>query len=325
MICIASARIIPDDPGPYSFVDTAAPPLDLNQGEIVMKEAILYLTPSQIKAYEASQKQDQESMSQFSEEDIKKVEEEVRRQLAGQNIFAVEQNSNERPLLKYQSQPPPVIEEPAKETPVEYPPQYHQKWVPIPNQQEDQKYFIPPKGDHHPKLAESYTYIKFYTDHKVHETPKLQLFHPIPHEHQIDPELDKFLEVQTDPLHKKQYKLVPYEYKTLAVPPLEDVKEITKITSLLEKYNIDQNPEISEDVSGGRLPQFQPELSELKYAPQYEEHKHEAELQNYLINIEKDNAIAKAQAKLKRHPSLIRNDVSIKRRQPTPLRHVWKH
>ncbi|XP_028160389.1 uncharacterized protein LOC114352849 [Ostrinia furnacalis] len=353
-ICLVTVQASTDDPGPYKFEQsspTAAPSSDRGY---VMKEVTLYLTPSQIRALEASQAEKSQKQSQsVSEQDLEKLDAEIKRQLEQQHIFYYKDQSDvQKPASNLHNAPPPV-EEPANENAADFLPKFQQSWTPIPKISDDLKYFAPleklNQQNPNTKFPESYSFIKIYTDEKVHETPKLQLFHPIPHQHPDNDELSKLFEVQQDPLHKKQYKLVPYEYLpdySPEAPKPEEVKEISKFVTEFDKYESPynrkpSNPQVTEDNQEETATQKDDSYYQ-KYTPSIEDHKQSAEYQKFVLKLEKENALAKAQAILKSPPVVIRKEVTTKRRPiiggirhvsiipslPTEkpiLRHGWKH
>lgn len=349
---MAQARRV--DPGPQTFgqeFERPSAPLE-NQREITTKEVILYLTPSQIRALEASKGKDNQEggAQQLSEEEAQKLEEEIKRQLEQQNIYINDQKDSQRPVPKS----PPPIKEPTNEEPLTYFPAYQPLWTSIQSTLRDQKDSTP-LGESaiqnpSPKVPESYSFVKIYTDDKVHETPKLQLFHPIPHQQQDSDAYSKLFEVQRDPLYSKEYKLIPYEYIPDYTPGAPQPEEVKELVSKLDKYEIKtplnvktfRNPQLTEEpkeqAENTQQTSSDKEESQFKFVPQYNDQKSAAEYQKFVLRLEKENALARAEALLKyssgvrnkyvyqRRPSTGNKPVSISVSERSQIhRHVWKH
>ncbi|KAL0820286.1 hypothetical protein ABMA28_006199 [Loxostege sticticalis] len=132
MACLVMVQAATNDRGPQRFTvseeqeSPSVPPQNLPG--FIMEDVTLYLTPSQVRALEASREENQQSGAQeLSEQEALELEEEIRRQLEQQNVYINDQGDIERPV------PPPQIQESTDEEPPVIIPRYQQKWAPKPN------------------------------------------------------------------------------------------------------------------------------------------------------------------------------------------------
>ncbi|KAL4711080.1 hypothetical protein ACJJTC_009451 [Scirpophaga incertulas] len=315
-LCVVSAYSSPDDPGPQHFGSTPAPAVSTQSPRYVMKDAILYLTPTQIKALEATQglnkvvpvgnmnDNEQLQKAQYSDEELEELGEVIKHQLQQLNMYENEKK------IESSSMTPIVVLDKQQELQETYVPRNPQ----IPIALTPSNYFLP--SEQQTSIVPiSHSFLRLYTNNEINGTPNLHFFHPVPHD---GPNDHPNVEVQEDPLHHKRYKLVPYQWtdaksetnpNTVDHSPritvkVEEAKTAPAINLQLNK--LDEN----------NLPKY---LSALKYAPQYVVHKNAAGYQKMLNKIENDNAIAKANA--------VRNSLSQAQKEQTnnePLQ-IIKH
>ncbi|CAG9788080.1 unnamed protein product [Diatraea saccharalis] len=312
-MCVTSILAAQDDLGPHQFVQNTPSSLDVKPG-YVMKDVILYLTPTQIKALEATQglnkvvpyskpNENQNERVQLSSGDIQKLEDELNRQLERLRIY---ERQNDKPAEV--KEPPPIVEANTEES-VPFSPQANQQQTIIPQikPQQEPDYFLPNEQVFRTKLPESYSYIKFYTDNEPVEKINSEAFQAYSDEFKLAEKVEHNSETQQPPNYQKPYKLIPYEYSSNKSP--EQLKEalITQVPqwpNLFEELKSEPstNPVVSEllksqnQESKPKEYELHKEFSDIKYVPKFDNHKQAADFQRFITKIEKDNALAKADA-----------------------------
>ncbi|KAL0820284.1 hypothetical protein ABMA28_006197 [Loxostege sticticalis] len=337
MACLVMVQAQRYDRRPQRF-QQESPSAPKNQREFVTKDVTLYLTPSQVRALEASREGNQQSGAQeLSEQEAQELEEEIKSQLEQQNIYindeseepSNEEPTNEEPTNEESTDEEPNNEEPTNEEPIDEEPlviipRYQQKVALRPKTQGNQKYVAPSRRlnnqNSRPKSPERYSLAKQSTNEKVQDGNANY----------------KLIKVQRDPLRTKQYNYIPYaylgDYTTEAQQP-EEANEETETPLNVKTF---RNPQIAEEPQEEDENQEQNPLNKEKsnprYTLRYNDQKQRAEYQRFLLRLEKENraeAISESSSgvrpKAQRRPSSSGNRSGRPWGSQKSLRHYWSH
>ncbi|RVE46978.1 hypothetical protein evm_008362 [Chilo suppressalis] len=319
--CATSVLAIQEEYGPHYFAMSTPKP------NYVMKDVILYLTPTQIKALEATQglnkvvpygkpADNKNENVQFSEEDIQNLQSELNRQLEHLRIYG----HNERPVeIK---EPPPIVE-PNTEKAIPFAPQYNQEQQVAPQPEPD--YYVSNEQELKVKLPESYSYIKFFTNNIPEKKPDVQVFKPYPHDLKLPEGLEGHdLEIQKDPIHQKDYKLIPYEYvekKNSEQLKQELETQVPQWPNIFDQLLSEPKPAGQQFYQEQKASESQEESSDIRYTANFDDEKQAADFQRFVNQIENENALAKAEAI--RRPTVEVNieETEVIRKPPSGFKH----
>lgn len=316
------------DSGPQTFIAPAP------QYAQRYKEVIMYLTPTQIRNYEAGhglpspppenpsytyEQQKPEQEIPLNDEEGRIIQSTLDILEANKMQFQQQQNNPNIEITKaHESQSEdfkPIAEPNAEEPPTRLYPVEPQK----PQQYEDQ----PSKEQEN--VAKSYAYVHFFSNEKPGSAEKIQIFHPEPHNVNLDEEIrlqkEKNIEIQQDPLLRQKFKLIPYEFiadqeihervkEQLNKPEKQPSLQLFVPEPTQQKANKDKPIPKNENIH-----QYAPQFTSLNTNVDLEKNIKEIQLEREAYRIHAEN-IAKSP------PVVIHKDIKIIRRRPVP---VTKH
>ncbi|KAI8432130.1 hypothetical protein MSG28_004618 [Choristoneura fumiferana] len=300
------------------------------------KEVIMYLTPTQIRDYEAGhglphsppenpsyhnyEQQKPEPEIPLNDEEGRIIQSTL--DILEANKMQLQQQHNNPNIEITRAQESqsedfkPIVEPNVEEQST--------RLYPVETQKPRQNKYEEQSSKDQENVAKSYAYLHFFSNKRPESLEKIQIFHPEPHNVNLDEEIrlqkEKNIEIQQDPLLRQKFKLIPYEF--IADQEIHERERVKEQQSKPEKQAPLQFfvPEPSPQPANKDKPIPKNENIH-EYAPQFTSLNNNIDLEKIMKEIQLEREAYKIHAEniAKSPPIVIHKDIKIIRRRPVPV------